>query len=52
MREAFDIGSDEGPAGVEIQEKKILTLHHGGADLDDAWWFTDIGNNNTYSLLK
>ena len=31
VREAFEIGPDEGPAGVEMQEKKILTLTYAGA---------------------
>ena len=43
MREYFHIGSDEGPAGVEIQEKKNLTLTHAGGDLNDTWWFNDLG---------
>ena len=43
MREHFYIGSDEGPVGAQLQEKKILTLTYSGASLDDDHWITDIG---------
>ena len=43
IREVFGIGPDEGPAGVDLQEKKLLTLTYAGSDLDDTWTVTDIG---------
>jgi hypothetical protein len=43
VREAFQIGSDEGPTGGEMQERKILTLTFCGADLDHKWFIMDVG---------
>lgn len=43
VRDAFGIGSDEGPTGTDLQEKKILTLTYAGAELDNNWYFSDIG---------
>ncbi|ELU15121.1 hypothetical protein CAPTEDRAFT_53190, partial [Capitella teleta] len=43
VRDAFGIGSDEGPTGGEMQERKILTLTYCGADLDHKWFITDVG---------
>ena len=37
------LGADEGPTGVQVQEKKILTLNYAGSELEDAWSFADIG---------
>ena len=43
VRDHFHIGPDEGPAGAEFQEKKILTLAYAGASLNDAHWLADLG---------
>ncbi len=43
VREAFSLGADQSPSGLEGPEKKILVLHHQGADLDDHWPVMDVG---------
>lgn len=42
VRTEFCIGSDGGPSGVQIQDKKILALSYAGAILCDDWVFSDI----------
>ena len=43
VRDLLNMGPDEGPTGVEVQEKKILTLTYAGSELDCTWVFADIG---------
>ncbi|KAK2181759.1 hypothetical protein NP493_383g04075 [Ridgeia piscesae] len=43
VRELLNMGPDEGPTGVEVQEKKILTLTYAGSELENSWVFGDIG---------
>ena len=43
VRDCLMIGPDEGPAGVEQQEKKLLILKYAGAELNDSWVVADIG---------
>lgn len=43
VRDLLNMGPDEGPTGVEVQEKKILTLNYAGSELDETWVFADVG---------
>ena len=43
VREVLRMSSVEEPGSTESLEKRVLTLHHAGADLHDNWILTDIG---------
>ena len=43
VRQAFHIGEDQAPGGVDGTTREMLTLHHAGADLSDDWIIADLG---------
>ena len=43
VRDVLRVSFLEEPGSTESLEKRVLTLHHAGADLHDDWILTDIG---------
>ena len=43
VRRALRLGDDEGLAGSESHQRKILSLSYAGAVLDERWRFADLG---------
>ena len=43
VRRALRLGDDEGLAGSESHQRKILSLSYAGAILEDRWCFADLG---------
>lgn len=50
VRETFHIGSDEGPAGMELEDQKVLAIAYAGALLSDHWSLSDLGVPNGATL--
>ena len=50
VRDVFQIGPDEGPAGSDEQEAIKLTLTYAGADLNPKWFLTDLGIQSGVTL--